>query len=414
MQRRHHHNLGRATAPLALGALVALGGASIAPTATAHTPLAPATAPAPGVAVVAKGLDEPKYLRFGPGGLYVAESGHGGTDCTALVGVEGAPTQACTGPSGAVVRIDGGGHVRPVMRGLASTMERDNHDVEGPMAVTFSDHRPVVLNRGAFVGPTGTSSIPGRLARQFGTLATTGRRGAKLHTVADIAGFAARHPQSSAELGGLPGEVTYDSDAHDVVRDHGGYAVADAGANDVLQVSRNGRLSVLARLPTTPETAPAGALGPGSPTQEIASQAVPSSVTVGPDGALYVGTLGGLPGLPGTESVYRVAAGKPPVKVLTGLTRISDLAFDGDRLLILEGDVKGTLSPPTTPGALLSAKLVDGRLTAATTLPVPGLVQPNGMAVAPGGALYVSNDTNTPGHGEILRVAAGRLGGSTR
>jgi hypothetical protein len=407
--RHRQHPYRRTAAATALGAIAALG-------ATAGPALAaPATSAPPasgtGVTVVAKGLDEPKYLRFGPGGLYVAESGHGGGDCTALVGVTGAPTQACTGGSGAVVRINQRGRVKPVFSDLASTVERDNHEVSGPLAVTFFDHRPAVLNRGAFVGPTGRTSIPGQLAGEFGKLSVPARRDGRLQTIADLPAFAARHPQAPGALGGLPGELTYDSDAHDVVRYRGGYAIADAGANDVLRVSRGGRLSLIARLPTVAERAPAGALGPGSPAAEIQAQAVPSSVAVGPDGALYVGTLGGLPGLPGTESVYRVAPGKPPVKVVGGLTRVSDIAFDGHRLLILESNVKGTLSPPTTPGALLQAPLAGGQVGHPVTLPVSGLVQPNGIAVGPGGDVYVSNHSDTPGQGEIVRVAASRVTG---
>jgi hypothetical protein len=119
--------------------------------------------------------------------------------------------------------------------------------------------------RGLYNGPTGASSVPGRLPRQ----------------------------------------TTYDSDAHDVVPYRDGYAVADAGANDVLWL-HNGKLSVIARIPALSETVPAGALGSGSPPPR--SRLRPS-VAVRPDGSLYAGIPRGIPGLPGTASVYRVAPG---------------------------------------------------------------------------------------------------------
>jgi uncharacterized protein GlcG (DUF336 family) len=52
---------------------------------------------APRVHVAAGGLNNPKHLTFGPGGLYIAESGTGGpagSNCVAGVGVTG---QRCCG-----------------------------------------------------------------------------------------------------------------------------------------------------------------------------------------------------------------------------------------------------------------------------------------------------------------------------
>ena len=229
---------------------------------------------------------------------------------------------------------------------------------------------------------------------------TTGRR----RTASAV--FAATHPQSPATLGGLPGETVYDSNPHDLVAYRGGYAVADAGANDVMLVSSSNRVSIAARLPTEAETAPAGALGPGSPAQTSAAQAVPSSVTVGPDGALYVGVLRGLPGLPGSAAVYRVVPGQAPVPVITGLTRVSDLAFTRTgKLLILENNTGGALAPPSTPGALLSATLDGTTPVAATNLDVPGLLDPVGLAVSSSGAAYITNHASGAHKGDIIKVS---------
>jgi hypothetical protein len=122
----------------------------------------------------------------------------------------------------------------------------------------------------------------------------------------------------------------------------GGFAVADAAANDVVLVKNSGQVSVLARIPTRAETAPASTLGPGSPAMQVRAQAVPSSVAVGPDGALYVGLLRGVPSLPGTAEVDRIVPGQAPRPVVTGLTRVSDIAFDAKgRLDILESATPG-------------------------------------------------------------------------
>ena len=56
----------------------------------------------------------------------------------------------------------------------------------------------------------------------------------------------------------------------------GGYVVADAGANDLLEVSKRETISLLARFPTLSEQAPANLIGNPEPIT-IEAQAVPTS-----------------------------------------------------------------------------------------------------------------------------------------
>ena len=216
----------------------------------------------------------------------------------------------------------------------------------------------------------------------------------------DVAAFAAANPQDPATLGGPPGgEVVYDSDPYAIVPYRGGYAIADAAANDVLWLSPWGRLSVIERLPTVPETVPAGVFGPDPVT--IDGQAVPTSLAVGPDGSLYAGTLAGFPSDVGAAAIYRLVPGQAPVAVATGLTEVSGLAFDRGQLLALEFSTGGGLAPDSTPGALVQ---ID-RAGDVTTLPVSGLSEPTGLAVGPDGAVYVAINGNAPaGAGEVVRI----------
>jgi DNA-binding beta-propeller fold protein YncE len=151
----------------------------------------------------------------------------------------------------------------------------------------------------------------------------------------------------ASSLGDFPGEVPYDSDPYDVVAYRGGWVVADAGANDLLYVSATGRVSLLARFPAVAEQLPAGVIGNPAPIT-IEAQPVPTSVAIGPDGALYVG-------------------------LLRGVVRVSD----------------------------------NGRTV--TTLPVSGLYQPTGVAVSANGTVDISNDgdSNTVSSsqsGEIVKI----------
>jgi sugar lactone lactonase YvrE len=125
----------------------------------------------------------------------------------------------------------------------------------------------------------------------------------------------------------------------------------------------------------------------------ISVQSVPSSVAVGPDGALYVGELTGVPFKPGTARVWRVVPGKKPTLYASGFTTISDLAFDGRDLLVLELSTRGLLAG-RSPGALVRVAPNGTRRVLASK----GLLYPTGVAVA-GKTIYISNNGLFPATG---------------
>lgn len=354
-----------------------------------------------GVKVVASGLNSPKKLTFYRGRLYVVESGVGGPEravnCVTGPAVGGpGVTQYCEGESGSVAVLTPRGPRR--LAHLPSVIAEDSGEVSGPAAIAFGPNGPAVVFQDILVNARGRNHLTGRARRVFGTLTEASGR------VAPLARFAAAHPQSKETLGGLPGSTTYDSDPYAVTAYRGGFVVADAAANSLVWVPATGHLRLLARFPTLAETVPAGALGPVAVT--IQAQAVPTALAVGPDGALYVGELRGVPSAPGTAFVYRVVPGHRPTVWARGLTAITAIAFDGHgRLLATELSVGGLLAPPTVPGALVRISR-DGRTV--TTLAVPGLFSPTGVAVGPGGVVYVTNRGTSSGSsatpGQVLRI----------
>jgi len=339
----------------------------------------------------------------------VTEAGTGGpagnSNCATGPSTETAgTTQYCTGRTGAILTISPRGQIIPVLSKLPSVIEENIQEVTGPSAIAYGHGQEAVTIDDFLVNKDGSNNLmPKPFASVFGTLWLLS--GTKTRVV-DIAAFAAAHPQSASSLGTIPGEEPYDSDPYDVVAYGGGWVVADAGANDLLYVSATGCVSMLARFPAVAEQLPAGVLGNPTPIT-VKAQAVPTSVAIGPDGALYVGLLRGIPSDPGTSYIYRVVPGHKPTIWASGLTSVTSIAFDRQgRLLATEFNTGGLLSPPTVPGALVRISN-NGRTV--TTLPVPGLYQPTGMAVSSNGTVYVSNygdSTSTSSHpGEIIKIA---------
>ena len=121
---------------------------------------------------------------------------------------------------------------------------------------------------------------------------------AKPHAFANIAAYQAKDPDPD----NLKDGPATESNPYGVkALADGSVLVADAANNDVLHVSKDGAISTVARLKPRMVAAPGGKLVP--------SEAVPTSVAVGPGGDWYVGELRGGPGTPGTSQIWRIKHG---------------------------------------------------------------------------------------------------------
>jgi sugar lactone lactonase YvrE len=169
--------------------------------------------------------------------------------------------------------------------------------------------------------------------------------------------------------------------------------VIDAAANTLNEVSRNGTVRVIAYFP--------------KPDNGV-SDAVPTCVAKGPDGALYVGTLAIAAG-PGQAKVYRV---DPDTKesVLdagrhvwaSGLGTINGCAFSPDgksfyasEFIAFEQIHGPPQGPP--PGDVVKIPFSNPNdPKSRTSLTNGALTFPGGVAVSPNGTVYVSNISNDP------------------
>ena len=141
------------------------------------------------------------------------------------------------------------------------------------------------------------------------------------------------------------------------------HVATDAGANTLLRVSELGKITALAVLPSRAH---------GRPTD-----AVPTAVALGPDGAYYVGELTGAPFAVGAARVYRVVPGQEPEVFLEDFTAIIDLTFGPDcSLYVLQHATEVGLMGP---GALIRITPYGTR----TLLAHEGLLRPTAVVVAP-------------------------------
>lgn len=307
-------------------------------------------AAAPPLTVVMKELDNPRGLAFGDdGALYVAEAGRGGSGpCISLRGLP----PVCAGRTGAVTRLYKGVQ-RRLVTDLPSYAPEGGEGATGPHDVSVRD-RAIAVTIGLGGDPTlGPTAIRAALDADLGWLIRA-RRDGTWQKVADIAGY----EETANPDGGLP-----DSNPYGLRAGVSSRLVTDAGGNTLLRVSDQGAMATLAVFP--------------SRAHGRTTDAVPTAVALGPDGAYYVGELTGAPFDVGAARVYRVVPGKTPEVFLEGFTAIIDLTFGPDcSLYVLQHATGAGLSGP---GALLRIA-PDGTRT---TLASEGLIKPTSVVIAP-------------------------------
>ena len=352
---------------------------------------APATA-AVKVDTIASGLDNPRHLAFGGHSLYVAEAGRGG-EGPCVEGPEG-DTQ-CVGDTGAVTVITKRGSQHRIVEGLASLAGEDTGAAAiGPHGVYLTEHGLLITNGGPTALDRDELAAENPVADLFGRVLRIKRHGQIVRLV-DVWGFE-RDNNPDAEVG----NPEIDSNAVDVLADGRRLIVADAGGNTLLKARKNGDVEVLSIFPNRDVQ-----LGPDT----IPMQAVPTGVVKGPDRDYFMTQLTGFPFPVGGANVYRVDRDTGDAEVFaSGFTNLMDLAFDKrGTLWVLEIDHDSLFGDigPSTDGAIFRVN----RRGESTQLELPPgtLTHPGGITVGKDGALYVTNNSDVAGEGEVLRISTG-------
>jgi hypothetical protein len=332
--------------------------------------VSPVLAADPSVSIVAAGLNNPRGIDVGANGrVYVAEAG-----------------------TGKILSIYGGA-VHTYASGLP-TMTIDSPDgptVTGPTNVAAHGNGNVDVVVGA--GPQDVDS-------RFNSASRV--RGRSLGV--DLQAFANAHPDPN-DLEQIP----TDSNPYGAAWLSGSrMLVTDAAANDLLLVSGHS-VQLVARFPTE-LISTAGIPDPTLPGM-LPAEAVPTTVTVGPDGYWYVGELKGFPFAQGASRIWRIAPWARDVTCdasaataecslwMDGFTSITGIDFGPDgALYVVEISKFGV--PAIGPGTGGLFRVAGG----VTTELVPGqLSAPGDVAVGSDGTVYVTNWSVAP-NGEVLAI----------
>jgi hypothetical protein len=319
--------------------------------------------------LIMSGLNNPRGLALGPdGGIYVAEAGAGGAGpCQ----INAANENRCFGKTGAISRFLNGAQQR-VVTGLSSHALASGDAANGPNDIGFQGSN-MLVTMGLGFDPTqaaGRNFGPG--GELFGKLlqiSTTGQ----ITEVADVSAY-----ERDVNPGGGPLDTNpYGLLALPTVR-----LVADAGGNALLSVLPSGLVNTVAAFPSRPTRA---------------TDAVPTAVAVGPDGAYYVGELSGVPFSTGAANVYRVLPRLAPQVFRGGFTTVTDIDFGPDgSLYVLEHSTGPAFF--TLPGDLIKIT-PDGQRTVVAS----NLNRPTSVLVASDGTIYYTNRGITAGAGEVWK-----------
>ena len=320
-----------------------------------------------GMTTVMSGLENPRGLAFGPeGGLYVVEAGRGGTDPCPIHRNQ----PMCYGATGALTRLHGGFQER-IAVGFPSYISPSG-EVTGAHDVSFLGVGGAYVTIG-FGGDPAQRGVFGPGGALFGTLVHVAASG-RWWPVADVAAHEGLFNPAGDRVDTNPYGLLVEPDAR---------VVSDAGANALLDVKPNGQITTLAVFPSRPERT---------------TDAVPTAIVKGPDGAYFVSELTGTPFTAGAARIYRVVRGEAPEVYLSGFKTAIDLDFGPDGTLYVLQYATGPVFF-SGPGQVVRVA-PDGSRSVVVT----GLTMPTSLVVGPDGALYVTNHGTSIGAGEVVRI----------
>jgi hypothetical protein len=277
-----------------------------------------------------------------------------------------------------VVTEAGGGRVLSIDRrsGAVRTVVDGLGPYAAASAVRIGDRYFIITGGGGPGGP------PGAVPAASVLVAGDGEAPVQF---ADLEAFElANNPDGQTQFGPDGAPLDALSNPFAVAADRSGKGlllVADGGANDVLRIHRDGRVSTFFVPPTVNTGACEGL--PNNDDSTVGCDAVPTGVATGPDGRVYISAL--TAEVPGEGRVY-VVGGRSGrlIRVIKGFTAPTGVAVSSRGSVfvseLLEGAPAAEPPPDFDPSAVGQIVKVDRqghRSTAQVTMPI-GVVMADG------------------------------------
>lgn len=330
--------------------------------------------------VVATGLNGPQGVFVaGDGTLWVTDDGVGGPTSFTAPDQEGGTTAGNYGPSARVTHVSPDG-----TQSVVTSMFSVNVPGIGPSG----GGKIAVLGSTVYIG-NGVWNAGFSVPRPPQASAVLRIEGNTATEVANLFAFEqANNPDGvPAAQGGI------DSHAYGLAAGPDGQLyVADAGGNDVLKVNpASGQVSLVASL--------AGQTGTGP-------QSVPTGLTFGNDGTLYVALLSGGPFPSGAAKVVKIAGGTVS-DFATGMTMLTDVTRgpDGNLYAVSFGRFDPTAGPNPFVGN--AGSVIRLKANGEKEVVLGGLNYPTAIAFGRAGEAYIAvNGVGAPGSGRVLRYPA--------
>ncbi len=315
------------------------------------------------------------------------------------------PRGLSIGASGKTVVAEADGTISRILRrnGDVRKIAKVGADFVAPSVAVSPDNAVWVLTVG------GEAKTAGKLYLV--------KPGKHRHLVANLKRWAKNHPDKF-DLEGHPEE----SNPYGVAAGPGGSAlVADAARNAVLQVRRNGHIKLIAQVKPRTVKVPEMFQGGEEPLPpRMPTEAVTTSVAMGPNGGIYIGELRGFPGTPGTSQIWRVRPGADHAvcrpnrpnrgncqRFADGFTSVVGLdTGPGGAVFVTELSKMSWLaleSPEPIPNAEVGSVIRVGQNGHRRELAPGKVIIPGVAAVAPGGRVFVSGPIFGPGGVKRIR-----------